>query len=254
MTMLKQISMRTRDAHRVSILLACAAVGSACASGPSPSLGAVPDTVRIVDTLEVESASMVEMRARVAELQLAALEKDAQLTDMAGQLDAARQEVVRTMAKLQSQATRAEAASGMAEAEIAVRDLRSAAGGQNVPEIGEAERLLVLSSSEFNSGSYSGALYLATEARTKAETGVTRLRGETGQALQPGETLFPVPVRLETLRRSNVRDGPGLTFTVLYTLDAATGLVGHSHTDEWVRVTDDRGREGWIFLNLVAAK
>ncbi len=254
MTMQNWISKRTTDAHRLGVLLTCVAAGSACASGPSPSLAAVPDTVRIVDTLEVESANVVEMRTRVAELQLVALEKDAQLTDMAGQLDAARQEVVRTMAKLQSQATRAEAASGMAEAEIAVRDLRSAAGGQDLPEVGEAERLLASSLSEFNNENYSGALYLATQARTKAETAVTRVRGETGQALRPGETLFPVPVRLETLRRSNVRDGPGLTFAVLYTLEAATGLVGHSHTDEWVRVTDDRGREGWIFLNLVTAK
>ncbi|MDH3457685.1 MAG: hypothetical protein OER90_12675, partial [Gemmatimonadota bacterium] len=134
----------------------------------------MPDTVRIVDTLEVESAIM---RARVAELQLTVLEKDAQLTDMAGQLDAVRQEVVRTMAKLQSQATRAEAASGMAEAEIAVRDLRSAAGGQDLAEIGEAERLLASSLAEFNNEQYSGALYLATQARTMAERAVTRVRG-----------------------------------------------------------------------------
>jgi Flp pilus assembly secretin CpaC len=217
-------------------------------------LAAAPDTVRIVDTLEVESASMVEMRARVAELQLAALEKDAQLTDMASQLDAARQEVVRTMAKLQSQATRAEAASGMAEAEIAVRDLRSAGSGQGMAEIGEAERLLASSLNEFNDENYSGALYLATQARTMAETSVNRMRGQTGQMLRPGETPFPVPVRLETLRRANVREGPGLEFTVLHTLEVGTALAGHSHTDEWVRVTDNQGREGWIFLTLVTAR
>src|SRR2546425_8259366 len=45
-------------------------------------------------------------------------------SDLQARLDEARQEVVRALAKLQTVASRAEAASAMAEAEIAVQSLR----------------------------------------------------------------------------------------------------------------------------------
>jgi hypothetical protein len=38
---------------------------------------------------------------------------------------------------------------------------------------------------------------------------------------------------------------------VLVTLDASIPLVGHSHTELWVRITGDQGLEGWIFHDLV---
>jgi uncharacterized protein YgiM (DUF1202 family) len=69
--------------------------------------------------------------------------------------------------------------------------------------------------------------------------------------MRAGEVRFALPLSLETVRRSNVRKGPGLSFEILYTASAGTALVGRSHTEEWVRVTDEQGREGWIFHSLV---
>jgi hypothetical protein len=240
-------------------VLALAFVGavasvSGCATAAPPETAPEPDTVLVVDTVRVEAGASAELEARVAKLQMDLLEKEGQLAEVTAQLDAARQEVVRTMAKLQSQASRAEAASGIAEAEIAVRDLRAAAGRQPVPEIAQAQQLLEMSGSEFNQDNYAGSLYLATQARAVAETGENRVRGGGGNSVRPGEVLFAVPVRLETLRRSNVREGPGLNFAILFTLDAGTSLIGRSHTDEWVRVSDERGRAGWIFHDLVGTR
>ena len=65
--------------------------------------------------------------------------------------------------------------------------------------------------------------------------------------------LFALPVPLETARRSNIRSGPGLGFGVLVTLDPGTRLVGHSYTEEWVRITSELGPDGWIFHNLVTS-
>ena len=59
---------------------------------------------------------------------------------------------------------------------------------------------------------------------------------------------------LETVRNSNVRSGPGLRFRVLFTLDRVTPLVGQSYTDQWVRITDEEGRDGWIFHNLIRSR
>src|SRR6266850_4979867 len=73
-----------------------------------------------------------QLEQRVSRLELRLLEKEAQVEELQARLDEARHEVVRAMAKLQSLATRAEAASGMAEAEIALQALRST-NGSNAP-------------------------------------------------------------------------------------------------------------------------
>ncbi len=40
---------------------------------------------------------------------------------------------------------------------------------------------------------------------------------------------------------------------MLFTVDAGTPLVGYSYTEQWVRINDDEGRDGWIFHNLVTS-
>ena len=140
----------------------------------------------------------------------------------------------------------------MAEAEIGVQTVTGAAG-EDVPEAIEARHLLVLSATEFADENYGGALYLASQARSAARAGEFRLISERQGDRQPREVLFALPVPLATARRSNVRTGPGLGFRVLFTIDPATPLVGHSYTEQWVRITDDEGRDGWIFHNLVTS-
>jgi SH3-like domain-containing protein len=56
---------------------------------------------------------------------------------------------------------------------------------------------------------------------------------------------------LQTVRRSNVREGPGTNFKVLFTMAAGTSVTGYSYTDNWIRVTAENGRAGWVMRNLV---
>jgi len=231
-------------------------VTAACAQTGAPPVGpAQVDTVLRVDTIRVttESSADAGLEAQVGVLQIQLLERDARLANMQEQLDATRQEVVRNLAKLQSQASRAEAASGMAEAEIALETLRRVDGGNDLAEFGQAEALIAESSVEFGNENYGGAVYLASQARALARSGQSRVSGA-GSGLRPGETLFGTPVPLQTRQRSNVRGGPGLNFDVAFTLDAGTALVGQSYTSQWVRAVDDQGREGWVFHTLLTAR
>ena len=244
------LSMTDRLTFRLrSVLYSVFAVSLAACAGSTPA----PARVAAVDTVVVRAAADAELRQRVATLQLQLLERTAQLEDLQRQLDGTRQQVVRAMARLQTFASRAEAASAMAEAEIGVAAAAEAVGDEEVPEAAEARNLLVRSQTEFTNENYGGALYLASQARRVARIVEVRLTGEGQGDRRPSEVLFAVPVPLETARRSNVRTGPGLQFRVLVTLEAATPLVGHSHTEEWVRITDDQGRDGWIFQDLVTS-
>jgi len=154
------------------LLLLAALLGAACRPhhpANAPPVRAPRDTARVTQrSPAVVRDTALEQRA--ARLELKVLEQEAQVDELQSRLDDARREVVRAMAKLQSLATRAEAASGMAEAEIALQALR-AANGNNAPpspEYGQGSQLLQLATTEFDQQNYAGALYLATEAKNAA--------------------------------------------------------------------------------------
>lgn len=228
-------------------------LGAACSThrstaNPPPVRSPAPPPPAVVRDTALEH--------RAARLELRLLERDAQVEELQGRLDDARREVVRAMAKLQSLATRAEAASGMAEAEIALQAVRAAGGGGGgnvapAPEAGQAAQLLQLATAEFNKQNYAGALYLATQAKNAAAAGQERVASGERGALRPGEVSFALPLRLQTTARANVRDGPGAGFAIAFTLEVGTPLTAYSYLEQWVRVTDENGRPGWIYQGLI---
>ncbi len=196
------------------------------------------------------------LELRVARLELRLAERDAQIEDLQARLDEARQEVVRAMAKLQTVASRAEAASAIAEAEIALQALRAATGGQpgGGSDVAQAGTLVQQASAVFAKQNYGGALHLANQAKSLAGMGRSRLGGADQPPLRPGEVPFAVPVRLQATARGKVRDGPGAAYKVLFTVEPGAGLIGFAAVEQWVRIADEGGRAGWMFLNLVGRR
>ena len=194
------------------------------------------------------------LEQRITRLEVRLLERDAQLEELQTRLDEARQEVVRAMAKLQTVASRAEAASAIAEAEIALQSLRAAAASQPATDLTQATTLLQQASAEFAKQNYGGALYLANQAKRVAGAGKNRLGGEGRAPLRTGEVEFAVPVQVQATAHGNVREGPGGGYKVLFTVDPGTALTGYSYVDQWVRIADEGGRGGWIFLSLIGRR
>jgi TolA-binding protein len=232
------------------VLLVTALVSSAC-SASNANTAARPAGRRA--SRDAGAVKESELERQVAELELRLLEKEAQVDELHSRLDDTRNEVVRTMAKLQTVASRAEAASGMAEAEIALQSLKSN-GGQQAPEVTQVAKLVRESSAEFNKQNYGGALYLAGQAKALAGGSRGRIASGSTGASRQGETSFAVPVRLKSTGRGNVREGPGTKYDVAFALESGSPLTGYSYVDEWIRVSDDSGRTGWIFRSLVTRR
>lgn len=191
----------------------------------------------------------------IAKLKLALLEKETQNTEIEKKFNEAVQEVVRTKAKLHSLESKAEAASTMAEAEIALKALITrTAGHKESPELSQAKHLLEMSSQEFNKENYGGALYLASQAKGLVHVGQGRVVGREKGPMVSGEVLFATPLPLQVLAKSNVRQGPGADFEVVFTLEKGILLVGQSYKDDWVRIKDEDGRDGWIYQTLVGRR
>jgi len=225
-----------------------------CAKGSPPATAVAPDStppvVRTTDTVKVRDP---ELEQQVNRLEMQLLGKEAQMEDLQARLDEARRDVVRTMAKLQTVATRAEAASAMAEAELAVNSLQKVPGAQTTPEVTQAASLLQQSTEVFNRQNFGGALYLANQAKDVAGAGKGRLAAG-DRTVRSGEVQFAAPVSLVTTSRGNLRDGPSTRFTVLTTLESGAGLTGYSYVDDWVRVRDGSGRTGWVIANIVTRR
>ena len=230
----------------------------ACANWPSKKSN---DVKKLQQTL-------AKREDNIAKLQLRLLERDAQIKQLEERLnsqqemlDEAIQEVVRAKAKLRSLESKAEAASEMAEAEIAVKALKAQLAGQTRnPELIKAQELLKMSAQEFKKENYGGAVYLTTQAKGHIRTGQIRLSGREKAApikrLPPikGEVFFALPLPLQVVRTSNLRKQPDLESNVITTLEKGTPLIGYSYKGQWVRVTSEDGTNGWVFQTLVGGR
>jgi len=205
-------------------------------------------------------ATRRELEEQTAKLQMRFLEREAQLQHLRDRqeslqkkLDEAILEAVRAKAKLRSLESRAEAASTMAEAEIAVKTMGGqACDRQKDPEFLQVERFLDMSAKEFDKENYGGALYLASQAKNLLTMAQGPPARDEELAPVPGEIPFAAPLLLQMTKTSKVREGPGLEFRVVATLEKGTTVTGHSYKGQWVRVRDDHGLSGWVFQTLVS--
>jgi hypothetical protein len=222
----------------------------------------VSENQKLLETLHSVESEKADLRLRALERKAQVEELRDRLNSQQEMLDEAILEVVRAKAKLRSLESKAEAASEMAEAEIAIKALKAKLAGQTKhPEIVKAEKLITMAVNEFQEENYGGAVYLTSQAKGHIKTAQLRLtshkkRLEARKKLSPvaGELLFVLPLQLQALKTSNLRQAPDLGSPILTTLQKGTPLIGYSHKGEWVRVLQENGTNGWIFQTLVGGR
>lgn len=235
---------------RLAFLFSTAALLNFACSSANPT----PPSVTAATASESTSVADSILSKQVAALELELLEKEAQIDDLQARLEEMRTAVVQARGQVQTANGRAEAASGMAEAEVALQSLKSIAPAQH-PDAQQATRLLAQSSEAFDNENFGGALYLASQAKSLALAARSRLVAANRlPVVRKSETPFAVPIRLKVTVPGNVRDGPGPEFPIAFAVEGGATLTGLSHDDEWIKVTDERRRIGWINRNLVARR
>jgi hypothetical protein len=227
-----------------------------------PCAGIAAEQKRLEEGLASLNAEKRTLEDQVTSLKLQMLEKETIVKELGeresaleAKLDEAIQEVVRTKSKLRSLETRAEAASNLAEAEIALKTMEAQAkGGGGDRDLSQAKQLLKRSAEEFKIENYGGALYLANQAKSHLRTGEVRPTSRDKFTPVAGEAPFEAPQPLELTRDGNLREGPGLEFKVVATLRKGGKIVGYSRKDRWLRVRDEKGVTGWVFQSLVSER
>ena len=248
--------------HRARLLSALLSVvlvlfGTSCRTSPRKQPSSEPEQLR--QELARRDAAILQLKeeagrqsTHIAENEALIKQLEQWLLSQQRMLDDAIQEVVRVKAKQRSLESRAEAASEMAEAEIALKSLRDRAAGTSRPELSNAEQLLVRATREFERQNFGGALYLVGQAKSQIKMGSLRL-GEQGKAEErEGEMPFVVPLPLQLGTRGNLREGPGPEFKVLATLEQGTRITAYFTRGLWLRVESEGGRSGWIHRSLIS--
>lgn len=241
---------RARWLVSATLLLATGSLLSSCVTSSVQPDPTPPPRSASEETKRV--AAYQDLEEKAARQQLLLMEREAQVKLLTQKLDAAILEVVRAMAKLRGLESRAEAASNLAETEIALKAMpRDGAGRQKDPDLTQAEQLLALAATEFKKENYSGTVYLTNQAKTLIKARETRSSAVESLPKLEGEVPFSFPLTLRAVSKSNVREGPGPTFKVLFAVGPDAPLTAYSYKGLWVRVKANDGRNGWIYYSLI---
>jgi hypothetical protein len=203
------------------------------------------------EALTKQTAAAQELDAKLARLQLLSLEKELQNKELNAKLEEAMLEVVRAKAKLRSLETKAETVSALAEGEIALKTLRTHADQENDAKARQADALLKASAAELKRENYSGALYLATQAKVLIREDEERSKDREKKAMMAGELAFAMPLPLQTVSQTKVKEGPSLDSKALFVVKQGTPFVGYSFKGPWVRVRAEDGRSGWLYYKVI---
>jgi hypothetical protein len=199
-----------------------------------------------------QAAASKELEEKLARMHLQALEKDAEIRALNQKLEAAILEVVRAMAKLRGLSGRAEAASNLAETEIALKSIPvELALRPRDSDLAQAQQLLRMATEEFKKQNYDGTVYLTTQVKMLIKPRNDRLVRGVELAKTDGEHPLSPMLALRASNRSNVREGPGPAFKVRFVVERGTPLNAVSYNGVWVRVKTDDGRGGWVHYSLI---
>ena len=252
---MERLTRRSRELAAVAMLVAGAGLLSGCAvlteqfGAPKQAATERPASDEAVRPPATASKDLEE---KIARMHLQALEKDAEIKALNQKLEAAILEVVRAMAKLRGLSGRAEAASNLAETEIALKSLPTEpALRPRDSDLLKAQQLLRMATDEFKKQNYDGTVYLTSQVKTliKARNDRPTRGGEVAKT--DGERPLSPELALRASNRSNVRESPAPTARVLFVVERGTPVSAVAYNGVWVRVKTHDGRAGWMHYSLI---
>jgi hypothetical protein len=198
-----------------------------------------------------QAAAHRDLEEKLARQQLLVFERDAEIKALNQKLEGAILEVVRAMAKLRGLSGRAEAASNLAETEIALKSVPTDATRPSDADLQRAQQMLTMATDEFKKQNYDGTVYLTSQVKALIKPRTDRpVRGAEIRKTD-GELALAASLALRATNRSNVREGPGPAFKILFVVEKGTPLSGLSYSGVWVRIKTDDGRAGWVHYSML---
>ncbi len=208
-------------------------------------------TVVLDEDVPVLQRELATREVELMQLRLQLLQQKDEINRLSSSQEQAVQEVVRAKARLRSHAGKAETVANMAEARMMLQSSQEA--GPTVaqkPILKRAEQYLVMGETELDKENYEGADYLVGKARELLQP--TGSGHEViSSATKETEASFYSPIRMQVLRRSNVREKASLQARVLFRVDAQAQVRANAYKGPWLKIQTDDNRTGWVYYKLL---
>jgi hypothetical protein len=196
----------------------------------------------------------------IVRLQQSLTEKDAEIQQLRAQrnvqakeLKQTTGEVARAEVRLRRLATQADAASQLAEVEVALQGMQTKTLTRRAAaQLAQAQHILDAGAASFAQGDYGAAVELAAQSQEIIDM-VAGRRGSAAAMRDAVEMPFQVPVALRVRIDSNLRARPGRSAAVLGVLRQGALVRAHAYRGEWLRVHTEDERAGWVYGALLEA-
>ena len=164
-------------------------------------------------------------------------------------------EVTRAKVKLRRLATQADAASYIAEVEVAMESLRSSLGATSTPPLMMlAQSVLDSTPAPFAQGDYGVAMDRAAQAEQLIAVVADNQVRPGPRPRVRGEVLLQVAISLKVTVDSKLRRQPVSRGPVVGVLKKDSTLVAYSYKGSWLKVETEDGRSGWVDQTRLGAR
>lgn len=221
-------------------------MGCALLSPPPPP--AAPPVSCMAEQSEIE-----RLQQLLAEKEALIQSQQAHQQDQARVLQATTSQAARAQVKLRRMATQPDAASTLAEVEVAMETLKSAkitAPHQTMQSL--AQHLLDDATAAYGKDDFAMTVDSATQSREIIDMVKGQANGKAASTRKVTVT-FQTPIPLQTRIDCKLRQLPRGNAPTLKTLKKASALMALAYRGDWLRIQTEDGDTGWLLNSLVEA-
>ena len=205
--------------------------------------------------------SCLAQQSEIERLQQLLAEKEALIRsqqvhqqDQARELQASTSQAARAQIKLRRMATQPDAASTLAEVEVAMETLK--ASKTTAPQQAmqsQAQRLLDAAAAAYAKDDFATAVDRATQSRELIDMAKGQPAGKAPSARRVTVT-FQAPIPLRTRIDCNLRQLPRGNAVIRKVLKQDSALMALAYRGDWLRIQTEDGDTGWLLNTLVEAR
>jgi hypothetical protein len=237
----------------------CGCVTPPPAAPPLPMSVPVPleTTVRgsVCSTCEEQTREIARLRQDLANREMELLDLRSHQRDQVKVLQESTRELTRTKVRLRRLATQADAASYIAEVEVALASLRSSLGAtKSVPLLDTAQGILASTAAPFAQGDYGVAMDGAAQAEQLIDLVADDQTRRVSRRRVPSEVALQIAIPMKVTIDSTLRRKPSSKAPVAGVLKKETRLVAYAYWGQWMQVNTEEGRSGWVRQTQLGAR
>lgn len=201
--------------------------------------------------MEKLEAQITRHRDRTEELQLKLIDKHSQISQLQMKNEHLVNEFIRNTPQLYLSGNKADAVRLIAEVTAIITTANAESQG-TLPdsEFQKAEKYLEESEAQIRERNFSGAIYLAKQAKELLREAIKRANRKRKRE-HPSEVLLQSHISMIVLMKCNVRERPSMEGKILHVYSKGRRVKALGYHGNWVKIKLKKGGNAWIHCSIL---